>query len=78
MPRKAKAQIFIITHKRTLSNVPLLLVGSEIAAAVLCVDHRIIKAHGGDHLAPSSRLGPAASQMIKYHMQDVKSLLDAL
>lgn len=75
---KAMAQILTIIHKRTLSNVPLLLVGAEIAAAVLCVDHWIIKARGGYHLPPSSRLGPAAAQMIKSHVQDVKSLLDAL
>ena len=75
---KAMAQILIIAHKRTLSNVPLLLVGAEIAAAVLCVDHWIIKARCGDHLALSSRLGSAAAQTIKSHIQDVKSLLDAL
>ena len=75
---KAMAQILITVHKRTISNVSLLLVGAEIAAAVLCVDHCIIKARGGDHLAHSSRLRPAAAQTIKSHVQDVKSLLDAL
>ena len=75
---KAMAQILIIIHKRTLSNVPLLLVGAEIAAAVLCVDHWITKARGEDHLAPSSRLGPTAAWTIKSHIQDVNSLLDAL
>ncbi|KAH9083378.1 fungal-specific transcription factor domain-containing protein [Lactarius deliciosus] len=75
---KSMAQILTIIHKRTLSNVSLVLVGAEIAAAVLCIDHWIIKARGGDHLAPSSRLGAAAAQTIKSHVQDVKSLLDAL
>ncbi len=75
---KAMVQVLTIIHKRTLSNVPLLLVSAEIAAAVLCVDHWIIKARGGDHLAPSSGLGPAAAQTVKSHVQDVKSLLDAL
>jgi hypothetical protein len=74
---KAMAQILIIIHKRTLSNVPLLLVGADIAAAVLCVDHWIIKARGRD-LPPGGRPRPAAAQMIKSHIQDVKSLLDAL
>ena len=75
---KAMAQILIIIHKRTLSNIPLLLVGAEVAAAVLCVDHWIIKSRGGDNLAPSSRPQPAAAQTITSHIQDVKSLLDAL
>ncbi|KAI9455319.1 fungal-specific transcription factor domain-containing protein [Lactarius psammicola] len=75
---KAMAQVLTIVHKRTLSNVPLLLVGAEIAAAVLCVDHWIIKARGGDHLVPSNRLRTAAAQTVKSHIQDFKSLLDAL
>jgi hypothetical protein len=54
---KAMAQILIIIHKRTISNVPLLLVGAEIAAAVLCVDHWIIKARGGDVSHPVADSG---------------------
>ncbi|KAF8271533.1 fungal-specific transcription factor domain-containing protein [Lactarius quietus] len=75
---KAMVQILTIIHKRTILNVPLLLVGAEIAAAVLCADHWIIKARSGDHLATGSRLRPAAAQPSNSHIQDVKSLLDAL
>lgn len=75
---KALAQILTIIHKRAISNVPLLLVGAEIAAAVLCLDHWIIKARIGDDLAPGSRLRAAADHTIESHVQDVQSLLDAL
>ncbi|KAH9052246.1 fungal-specific transcription factor domain-containing protein [Lactarius vividus] len=75
---KSMAQILTIIHKRTLSSVSSLLVGAEIAAAVLCIDHWIIKARGRDHLAPSSRLEAAAAQTIRSHVHDVKSLLGAL
>ena len=71
------AQILTIIHKRTLSNVLLLLVGAEIAAVVFCFGHWVIKVRSGDHLAPSSRLGPAAAQTIKSHIKDVRSLLEA-
>ena len=74
---KAMAQILTLVHNRTISNVPLLLIGAEIAAAVLCVDHWIIRARSGEYLAHSSSLRPA-TQTIKSHVQDVKSLLDAL
>ncbi len=71
------AQILVIIYKRTLSNVLLLLVSAEIATVVFCVDFWIIKVRGGDHLAPSSRLGPAAAQTFKSHIKDVRSLLEA-
>jgi hypothetical protein len=72
---KAIAQISTIVHRRALSNIPLLLVSAETAAAVLCVDWWIIRAREGTR---DGRLAPASLQTIESHMQDVKSLLTAL
>lgn len=68
---KAIARILTVVHKRALSNVPLLLTGSEITVTVLCIDRWIIKARDG-------KLVTSATRTIESHMQDVKSLLTAL
>ena len=68
---KAVARILAVVYKRTLSNVPLLLIGSEITVTVLCIDRWIVKARDG-------KLVPSATRTIESHMQDVISLLTAL
>lgn len=68
---KAIARILTVVHRRALSNVPLLLAGSEITVTVLCIDQWIIKARDG-------KLATSATRTIESHMQDVKSLLTAL
>jgi hypothetical protein len=74
---KATAQILMIVHRRSLSNIPVLLVGAEIAAAVLCVDRWIIKAREGIGPGRDGALSPTAAQKIESHMQDVNLLLTA-
>ncbi|KAI0250359.1 hypothetical protein BJV78DRAFT_592391 [Lactifluus subvellereus] len=56
---KAISRILAIVHKRTLSNIPLLLVSAEIAAAVLCIDRWIIKAREGTGPTRDGRPAPA-------------------
>ena len=68
---KAIARILAVVHKRTLSNVPLLLTGAEITIAVLCIDWWIIKARDGN-------FSPSATRTRESHMQDVELLLTAL
>ncbi|KAI0250357.1 fungal-specific transcription factor domain-containing protein [Lactifluus subvellereus] len=75
---KAISRILAIVHKRTLSNIPLLLVSAEIAAAVLCIDRWIIKAREGTGPTRDGKFAPAVAQTIESHMQDITSLLAAL
>ncbi|KAI0301003.1 hypothetical protein B0F90DRAFT_1629126 [Multifurca ochricompacta] len=75
---KAIVRILVVVHKRSLSNIPLLLSGAEVAAAVLCVDWWIIRAREADRATRDGKLAPGATQTIKSHMQDVQSLLAAL
>lgn len=75
---KAISGILTTVHKRALSNVPLLLISAEIAAAVLCIDCWIIKAREGTGPTRDGRLAPAVALTIESYMQDITSLLAAL
>jgi len=68
----------VIIHKRTLSNVPLLLAGAEITIAVLCIDQWIIKVRERDNNTRGNKPASSTTQTIEPHTQDVRSLLAAL